>query len=181
MTMRAALFLFAATACILPAQELDQNKSVAGKPSAKELFLNPRQMAYGVQDQTPVPAKTQSKSATKATQPKPRVKATNAAVTGQSSSAPARTANAVPIVPATYSNIPLGLRYTVRKKEGDQITGVRDSQFHFGEHIQLTLEVDDSGYLYSVQQGTSGKWEALSGRIQAVVLGARRPRISSTL
>jgi hypothetical protein len=119
-------------------------------------------MAYGVPDQTPAPAKTQSKSATKATQPKPPVKAINAAVTGQSSSAPPPTANAVPIVPATYSNIPLGLRYTVRKKEGDQITEVPpDTQFHSGEHIQLTLEVNDSGYLYIVQQGTSGKWEAL--------------------
>ncbi len=66
------------------------------------------------------------------------------------------------VVQASYSNVPLGLRYTVLKRSGDRSVEVAPgSVFHSGDRIQLAVEVNDSGYLYIVTQGSSGTWEVL--------------------
>src|SRR5580658_6070961 len=151
MTMRTGLLVFVATACIWPAQGKDQPTG-AGKPSAKEIFLHPRQMPYGVQDEAPNPATSTPTSKPK---PKPKPVATDQAQSGQ----PAAN-GALPIVQASYST--LGIRYTVRKKYGDRATDVpANSEFHSGDSIQLSVEVNDTGYLYIIHQGTSGTWKAM--------------------
>jgi len=163
MTMHNGFLIFTAAACIWPALCQDQTKAPGAKPSAKEMFLNPRQMPYGAQDETPAPAKPKVKPTTK-----PRVKATKpkpaeaAATDSGQSAAPQTVEHPVPIVRASYSNTPLGLRYTLQKRTSDGTTDVSpDAEFHSGDHIQLKLEVNDTGYLYIVSQGTSGTWSAM--------------------
>jgi len=149
MAWRAGFLLFMATACIGAARGQDQPKQATGKPSAKEIFLNPRQMPYSVQDEAPVSPKPKSK-------PKPKPKP----ATDQAQSAPPAANGAAPIVQASYSE--LGLRYTVQKRDGDRTTDMpADTAFHSGDHIQLNVEVNDTGYLYIISQGSSGTWKAM--------------------
>lgn len=58
---------------------------------------------------------------------------------------------------------PLGLRYTVQKRnESGGYTEVdQDTRFRTGDRVRVVVESNDTGYLYVVQQGTSGKWETL--------------------
>jgi hypothetical protein len=143
-----------AAACNWPAYGQDQPKEVNEKPSAKEMFLHPRQMPYGVQD-TPAPAEPKS-----AVKPKPKPKPAKAAATDQSQSGQPAAKRPANIIPASY--VPLVLRYTIRKKDGDQTTDIPvDAEFHSGESIQLSVEVNDTGYLYIIHQGTSGTWKAM--------------------
>ena len=79
---------------------------------------------------------------------------------------PAETAPA-DYVPATYSQgerktIPLGLRYTILKLVDGRMTEVApDATFRAGDRIQVSVEANDTGYLYIVHQGTSGTWKPL--------------------
>jgi len=147
--------MFLATACICPAPAQDQTTEATEKPSAKEMFLHPRQMAYGVQDETPAPAKPRS-----SVKPKPKPKPAEPAATDQAQSGQPAAERPANIIPASYTA--MALRYTVRKKDGGQTTDVpADTEFHSGDHIQLSLEVNDTGYLYIVHQGTSGTWKAM--------------------
>jgi hypothetical protein len=55
---------------------------------------------------------------------------------------------------------PLAMRYSVRKLEGGTYSDIdADTVFHAGDHIALGIETNDSGYLYVVAQGSSGRWE----------------------
>jgi hypothetical protein len=55
---------------------------------------------------------------------------------------------------------PLALRYSVRKLDGGNYSDIdADTVFHAGDHIALGIETNDSGYLYVVAQGSSGRWE----------------------
>jgi hypothetical protein len=57
---------------------------------------------------------------------------------------------------------PLGLRYSVLKRIGNQTTEVSpDSVFHTGDRIQLGIDVSDTGYLYIVNQDSNGTWKVL--------------------
>src|ERR1035437_2766570 len=58
---------------------------------------------------------------------------------------------------------PLGLRYTVLKLAADNTpTEVpNDTVFHAGDHIQFSVEANAPGYLYIVNQGTSGNWKPM--------------------
>ena len=69
-------------------------------------------------------------------------------------------ASTVPVVMANYSQVPLGLRYSVLKRGGDgQYQEVDpESVFHSGDKIRLNIETNDSAYLYIVMKGSSGKW-----------------------
>jgi hypothetical protein len=149
------IFMAAACVCISRGQNQPQQaqaKDVTSKPSAKEMFLNPRQMAYGAQEEAPSPAK--SKPAPGAARPKPKPAPADASDQPQS-----RKPSAIPV---TYSGIPLGLRYTILKKNSDNTTDVSaDTEFRSGDHIKLGVEVNDAGYLYIIQQGSSGTWSAL--------------------
>lgn len=57
---------------------------------------------------------------------------------------------------------PLGLKYTLLKNVGGQDLEVAsNTKFHSGEKIRLKVEANDNGYLYVVNQGTSGTWQVV--------------------
>ncbi len=60
-------------------------------------------------------------------------------------------------------NAPLGLRYAVLKKlsDGTYQEISPDSVFHAGDEIRLSLMSNQDGYLYVIEQGSSGKWVPL--------------------
>jgi hypothetical protein len=61
------------------------------------------------------------------------------------------------------SNRPLGLRYTILKRDGagDYAEVDADTNFVSGDMIRLMVETNDTGYLYIVAQGTSKVWKVL--------------------
>jgi hypothetical protein len=58
---------------------------------------------------------------------------------------------------------PLGLRYTVLKLAADNTpTEVpTDTVFHAGDRIRFAVETNAAGYLYIVNQGSSGNWKPM--------------------
>ncbi len=165
MIRRTGFPILMAAACIWCAQGQDQPKpgqanEVNGKPSAKDMFLT-RQIPYVDPDEKPVPDKTKKTTGGTNVKPKPKPKpapltGTDQAQSGQPSQ------NTATLIPASYSNVPLGLRYTVQRTDGDTTTDqAADTHFHSKEHIRLRLETNDTGYLYVVSKGTSGKWTVL--------------------
>ena len=148
MSMRTGILMFMASACIWPARGQDQPKPITAKPSAKEMFLTRQFIPNDPDEPQKPPAKTTSH--------KPTSQQSDAARDHT------QTRQKVPIVQAAYTAVPLGLRYTVQKTDGEHTTDVRaDTTFHSGDHIQLRLEVNDTGYLYVVSQGSSQKWRSL--------------------
>lgn len=63
---------------------------------------------------------------------------------------------------ALQSYAPLGVRYSVLKRgaSGDEEVDP-DAVFHSGDRIRLSVEVNDAGYLYIVNRGSSGVWKVL--------------------
>src|ERR1700691_3813133 len=113
MTMRTGFLIFMATACISQAHGQDQPKEVAAKPSAKDMFLHPRQMAYGAQDEIPAPPTPKP-----AVKPKPKPKpTTDQAQSGQSAAQPSAS-----IIQAGYTA--LALRYTVQRRDNGKTIDV---------------------------------------------------------
>lgn len=74
---------------------------------------------------------------------------------------PAQPARTVPAV--NVANVPLGLRYTVLKRDtnGKFVEVDPDSTFRSGDRIRLTVDTNTAGYLYVVMQGSSGNWRLL--------------------
>ena len=122
-------------------------------------------MFYRVRNETVAKAKAQAKA-------KPATVAATQPASAEPPVASERPAASEPaveersdIIRASYSTStePLGLRYTLRKKvDDDQFVDVSpNAVFHSGDHIRLGLEVNDSGYLYLINRGTSGAWNVL--------------------
>jgi hypothetical protein len=57
------------------------------------------------------------------------------------------------------SGQPLGLRYTLVKKGGNDAEVATDTVFHTGDQIQLKIETNVAAYLYIISQGSSGTWK----------------------
>jgi hypothetical protein len=56
----------------------------------------------------------------------------------------------------------LGLRYTVEKVKGGAAEPVSiHSVFHSGDSIRVSVEVNDTAYLYVISRGSSGTWSPL--------------------
>lgn len=104
---------------------------------ARELFYSPPP------DATPQPAKKSLPARTPV---------------GRQTTQPARTVPAVNI-----ANVPLGLRYTVLKRDdsGKFVEVDPDSTFRSGDRIRLSVDTNTPGYLYVVMQGSSGNWRLL--------------------
>jgi hypothetical protein len=64
---------------------------------------------------------------------------------------------------ATVANVPLGLRYSVMKRDGSGkfVEVDPDSTFRSGDRIRLNVDTNTHGYLYVVMQGSSGNWRLL--------------------
>ena len=57
---------------------------------------------------------------------------------------------------------PLGLRYSILKKDGAGQSEVDPKMiFRAGDRIRLRVEVNDTGYLYIIHRGSSGVWKPL--------------------
>jgi hypothetical protein len=64
--------------------------------------------------------------------------------------------------PAPTAGPALGLRYTILKLTGGEMTEVSpDAVFHAGDRIQFNVETNGPGYLYIVSQGSSGAWKPM--------------------
>ena len=62
--------------------------------------------------------------------------------------------------PPPASGTALGLKYTLLKLSGDGMTAVAPSSvFHAGDKIQFSIETNSAGYLYIINQGSSGTWK----------------------
>lgn len=95
------------------------------------------------------------------------VKAPEPAVASEPAAAP-RPAPSVSVVDSnTLEKVsvqaPLGLRYSVLKKldDGTYQEISPDSVFHAGDQIRLSLMANQDGYLYVIEQGSSGRWVPL--------------------
>jgi hypothetical protein len=64
--------------------------------------------------------------------------------------------------PAPPTGTPLGLKYTILRKSGDQMVEVPpDTIFHSGDRLQLSVQTNGPGYLYIISRGTSGTWRPM--------------------
>ena len=64
--------------------------------------------------------------------------------------------------PAPTAGPSLGLRYTITKLvDGKMVEVAPDSVFKAGDRIRITVVPNTSGYLYIINQGSSGTWKPL--------------------
>jgi hypothetical protein len=61
------------------------------------------------------------------------------------------------------ANVPLGLRYSVLKRDsgGKFVEEDPDVTFRSGDRIRINVDTNTPGYLYVVTQGSSGNWRLL--------------------
>ncbi|HTB13056.1 MAG TPA: DUF4384 domain-containing protein [Bryobacteraceae bacterium] len=117
----------------------------SGLACAQDSGLKARELFY-----TPPPAET---APAKKSPAKPPV--------AKQTAPPSPKQNSVPVVNA--ANVPLGLRYSVMKRDasGKFIEVDQDSTFRSGDRIRLSVDTNTPGYLYVVMQGSSGNWRLL--------------------
>ena len=146
--------LFAQADASQPAQQL----------SARDLFYAPTPKAApkgGGAAAKPVAAK---KTVAPAATPLPAAAEPPAAAAPvERETTPAVSAGGAPIIEASYSGKPLGLRYSILRNdgEGDYREVAPDTVFHSGDRIRVAVEVNDTGYLYIAMKGASGTWKVL--------------------
>src|SRR5262249_34808228 len=106
---------------------------------------------------TPNPPVKSNTSSTTAT----RVQ--SAAVTSPDGSPIIRAADGGPDrAPAPTNGPALGVKITVMKHVGDQDVEVApDTVFHAGDKIRFAVQTNSPGYLYIVNQGSSGTWKPI--------------------
>jgi len=63
----------------------------------------------------------------------------------------------------SLTNGRLGLRYTLLQKDpsGRYVEVLPSTVFHSGDHAKLSVMANHSGYLYIIQQGSSGNWSPI--------------------
>ncbi len=158
-----AIWLYLLAGCGLVASAWAQQGG--GKLTARELFYSavdtpapaaPAPAAHKAEKPAPKPKPARRKSA-------PAVEETAAG--GRGPASPVAT-QPVPVMNTAYRpqgpRPALGLRYTILKKAGDQPVEVGSGTvFHAGDRIRLAVEANDDGYLYVVNQGSSGTWKLL--------------------
>jgi hypothetical protein len=158
--------LYIAVVAALPTISNAQDSPAAAPTglSAREIFFLPG----------PAPAARATPAARQASSPK-RMPApapvssvkSNEAVpepgnAGTAASRPARVPSSVqaPVMNASdHAARALGLRYTIEKVSGGSAEPVSiHSVFHSGDRIRISVEVNDTAYLYVISRGSSGTW-----------------------
>jgi hypothetical protein len=126
---------------------------------ARELFYTPPPDSSAVKPQTPAPV---TAAAPAAPAPKTLAKKTPAKRPG-SSTGTAQSAPMQAVVDNPSALVPLGMRYSVLKRNGagtyQEVDA--DTTFHSGDRIRLEAQANSTGYLYVVAQGSSGSWQVL--------------------
>jgi len=149
--------------------------SVKPQLTARELFYSAASEPAAKQGQAKTEAKTEPKAAPKA--PSKGLTAHRIpppAAPDASATAPPKTEAAtlpggghiMPAVastaPAPASGTPLGLKYTILKRSGNEMQAVPpDTVFHTGDGIQFNVQTNGPGYLYIISQGSSGTWKPM--------------------
>ncbi|MBS1858302.1 MAG: DUF4384 domain-containing protein [Acidobacteria bacterium] len=122
---------------------------------------------------TPRPARTPSKQETARVEAQPgtvkppapatSTPATSTPAAGDTTSAPIVRASVATAPMPTTGEPPLGLRYTILKINPDNSTSevAADTVFHSGDRIRFAIEPNASGYLYIINQGSSGTWKPM--------------------
>jgi hypothetical protein len=144
--------------------------ALAGLPAASgEKQLTAREMFYtasAAAKPQPETAPAKPKPQPKVTKPKPQdtVAQTKSAVPDKVETATAPPVKPSKIVPVAYTQrVPLGVRYSVLKRTGagESLEVDPGSVFRAGDRIRLSIEVNDTAYLYIVNRGSSGAWKVL--------------------
>jgi hypothetical protein len=137
---------------------------LAGQQGDKKLTA--RELFYSAVDDGAASAATQKKPASNP-KPKPARKKNTETAAAPVSAAPnhphaASAHQGAPVILAGYKSRPLGLRYSILKKSGNDEKEVdADTVFHAGDRIRLAVESNEPGYLYVVNRGSSGTWKLL--------------------
>lgn len=148
------------TAFVVPVLALGQTGSTDQNLTAREMFMAARAKAIKKEAATSGVA-SRAKPSTSEPVPVTPVSATPEPAIPE----PVRATPAVEraqAIPVGYSPTPIGLRYTLIKVSGDRNENVSaDTVFHSGDHMKISVDVSESGYLYIITQGSSGTWETL--------------------
>ena len=167
------------TACITPGCFIILSAGIASaqQPTARELFYaaapaqaKPTAPAKPVVKAKPAPAEPRPETASAPPRSStPTAVPVEAAYPGGSPGGPPHTGpitegatlpgGAHVVSAAAQHGPPIGLRYTImRLVNGRSIETSPDYVFHAGDHLQLNVQVNTPGYLYVVNQGSSGTW-----------------------
>jgi hypothetical protein len=129
----------------------------AKRLSAREIFY--AAPAEAAPAKKPEAAKPQKKAPQETAKAKPATPAPSPTLS------PTVVSSGAKVVPATYSpadTTPLGIRYSILKRDGADWTETSpDSVFRSGDRIRLRVEVNAPGYLYVISRGSSGTWKPL--------------------
>ncbi|MEO8049274.1 MAG: DUF4384 domain-containing protein [Acidobacteriota bacterium] len=126
---------------------------------ARELFYTPPPDSASAKPQVAAPV---TPAAPAAPAPKAIAKKTPAKRPGSSSGA-ASTAPTQAVVDNPSALVPLGMRYSVLKRNAAGVYQEvdADTTFQSGDRIRLEAQANSTGYLYVVAQGSSGNWQVL--------------------
>lgn len=121
---------------------------------ARELFYTPPAETVVAPTATPAAAPKAPETKQEAKQEKKAAPKRNPATVAKAAPPPASAASAP---------LPLGLRYSVLKRNtaGSFAEVDPDSTFRSGDRIRIKVDANTPGYLYVVMQGSSGAWRLL--------------------
>lgn len=129
----------------------------------QERKLSPREIFYSAPAPVTRPAAKKARPARPVEQAAQTVKpAPTQAITEHAPHSPAPAQGGPAIVLASNAGRPLGLRYSLLKRTDSGVEEVDTATaFRAGHRIRLSVEVNDPGYLYIVNRGSSGAWTVL--------------------
>ncbi len=154
------MFRYWALLSLTAAQALGQDQAPA-EMKAREWFYNPPAAAK------PATPPVETHKAPRKTTPKPPPIDTTLADTKRPEDRTPISNRPVPdrSVIQNVSNVtmrPLGLRYSISKRVDNDFMEVdSDTVFHSGDKVRVTVQSNDTGYLYIIAAGTSGSWSVL--------------------
>jgi len=169
------LIALVAGCTFLPAQQQPAHKEL----TARELFYTAAASPPAPKSPPPAAAtsaKANTRPASAAPQvartesPKPDKKTVVAHSTPPTRSTPPATPDGTPVVaaavrhtaPPPSSGQPLGLRYIITKLvDGKMVEVPADGPFQAGDRIRITVVTNSPGYLYIINQGSSGTWKPI--------------------
>ena len=155
---------------------------VAGAQEQAKRQLTARELFYSAVQTPPKADPVQPPAQAKATPPPAQKAAHTEVASADKKPAPApppvksqpsqlaQSPDGTRIVPATATvgsgsssaGMPLGLKYSILKKSGDNMVEVpANTIFHAGDRIQINVQTNQPGYLYIISQGSSGTWKPM--------------------
>ena len=135
--------------------------------SQSDRKLSAREIFYSAPAEAPAAKKTAPKQAAASKKKEAAETAKSKPVTPPTTapSGASRVSEGTQVVPASYSaaaSYPLGIRYSILKREGaDSLEVSPDAAFRSGDRIRLRVEANSDGFLYIIHRGSSGVWKPL--------------------